>query len=489
MMGTSRYNIKKNTMLVIMMNVILQRRLLKPGIILLLWLIMCFSTPVLSADTPKTEKDPFAVSEEDMFSEQDSVEEADQFKDEKITDRFDRGGIGISGELRGSAIYGSATDKAKADTSVYGQDDAYSATIEGDILFDARWKYGLKFFTDIFVTYTPVEETGKEENLTDEEDEEDYDIIVREAFGDVNILQKVYFRIGKQNLKWGRGYFWNPTDLISTSRKDFNDIDARREGTYGMKTQIPFGTKLNLYSFIDTTDAEKLEETAFAGKVEFLIIDNTEVSFSGWNKVEHEPVYGFDFSTYGFDTQWRGEVSYTKGGNQHYLVKKNGQWVDDYDKDETIIKTSLGFTKRFDVGDIADRLGLTGEFLFNSRGYEKNMLERTPLTLPNGTVIPGYTLRDLFLSGYYEPYYYGKYYAAFFISYSHLLNTSDLSASLNSISNVSDGSSVTAVNLNCELTFDTRLSASVTSYNGAEDTEFTWAGIQNTFEISLNSEF
>ena len=473
-----------------MMNAIAQLRFFKLGFTLLFLATICVPGPVLSEDALKKEKDPFAVSEEDMFSEQESVHKVDQFKDENITDKFDKGSVGVSGELQGSAIYSSATDEAKADTSVYGQDDAYSATIEGDILFDARWKYGLKFFTDIYVTYTPLEETGREESLTDEEaDEEDYDIIVREVFGDVNILRKIFFRIGKQNLKWGRGYFWNPTDLISTSRKDFNDVDARREGTYGMKTQIPFGTKLNLYSFIDTTDAEKSEDTAFAGKVEFIIFDNTEVSFSGWNKAEYEPVYGFDFSTNVFDTQWRGEVSYTKGGNQHYLVEKNGQWVDDYDADETIIKTSFGFTKRFDVGDVNDRLGLTGEFLVNPKGYEENMLERRPLTLPNGMVIQGMTLRELFLSQYYEPYYYGKYYAAFFVSYSHLLNTSDLSASLNSIANVSDGSSITTVNLNYEMTFDTRLSASVTSYNGAEAREFTLTGIKNSVEISFVSEF
>ena len=31
---------------------------------------------------------------------------------------------------------------------------------------------------------------------------------------------KIYFRTGKQVLKWGRSYFWNPTDLINVE-KDF----------------------------------------------------------------------------------------------------------------------------------------------------------------------------------------------------------------------------------------------------------------------------
>ncbi len=62
---------------------------------------------------------------------------------------------------------------------------------------------------------------------------------LKEFFADGNYKYKVYVRFGKQNLKWGRGYLWNPTDLISQDRKDFGDMDARREGVYGLKMHIP----------------------------------------------------------------------------------------------------------------------------------------------------------------------------------------------------------------------------------------------------------
>lgn len=452
-----------------------------------LLLLLSFS-PAWADDTTETEEDPFAISEDEMFSDSQTVEEVTEFQDETITDEFDKGTYGFSGILRGSGIYRFATEKAKEDPSPYGHDDAYSATVNGDIFFDARWKYGIKFFSDVYLTWTPVEETGLDEHQQIKEDE-DYDLIVREIFGDVNIAQAVYFRIGKQTLKWGRGYFWNPTDLISIDKKDFNDVDALREGTYGLKIQVPFGTALNIYGFIDTTDTESYDESAFAGKIEFLVLDNTEISLSGWTKQDYKPVYGIDFSTHAVDTQWRGEASVSEGGNRHFLVKENEVWVDSYDPEELIVQYSLGFTKKFDVGDITDRLSLTGEFLINPKGYDENMLERTPLTGPNGMPIPGATLRELFLSEYYRPYYYGKYYAALFASLSHLAGTSDLTLSANSISNLSDSSSVLATNLSYNVTFDTTLTFSILKYTGPENREFTFAGNDTSLEASFSTNY
>jgi hypothetical protein len=436
------------------------------------------------ADEPTTpEKDPFATSEAEMFSDSKTVESVEGFKDEGITDKFDRGTLGFSGELKGTAVYSFATENAKKEPSLlYRRDDAYSGIVEGDILFDARWRYGIKFFSDLYLTNTPVKETGMDESLT--EAEKDHDAFFREAFGDFNLARTVYFRIGKQTLKWGKGYLWNPTDLISIDHKNFNDIEARREGSYGLKTQIPFGTALNLYSFIDTTDTDDTSESAFAAKVEFLLWGDFEVSFSGWTKKGFRQVYGFDFSGDALDIQWRGELSVSKGGNRHYLVKENGIWQDSYDPDEVITQASWGFTKLFDVGDINDRLNLTCEFLINPKGYDENMLARTPLPLAGGL-----TLRELFLSSYYDPYYYGKYYAALFVTYARFLGTSDLTLSANAVENLSDESAVIATNLRYQVTFDSALTFTITRYLGSEDGEFTFAGYEGNVQAALSISF
>ena len=296
--------------------------------------------------------------------------------------------------------------------------------------------------------------------------------------------------MGKQTLKWGKGYLWNSTDLISIDQKDFKDIDARREGVYGLKMHIPFGTSVNIYTFVNTTETEEVSDSAFAAKAEFLILDDVEISFSAWTKKNYLPVYGFDISAYGFDTRWRGELSMTQGGNQHYLVKENGVYVDSYDSEEIIFRLSMGFTTLFDVGDIKDRFSLTGEFFINPKGYEENMLADTQLTLPNGFPIPGLTLRNRFLlGGYYIPNYYGKYYTAVFATFSRLFNDSDFSLSANSIGNLSDSSSSISTRLNYTISFDSSISFQLTRNLGQEYREYTLAGNQGSAQLSLSMIF
>ena len=186
----------------------------------------------------------------------------------------------------------------------------------------------------------------------------------------------------------------------------------------------------------------------------------------------------------------RGEISLTRGGNQHTLVKENGTWADHYDPNELIAQFSYGFSKTFAIGDISNRLNLTGEFLVNPKGYEENMLERTPLFLPGGIPVPfDITLREWFLSEYYTPNYYGKYYAALFVSLSHFLDNSDLTFSANGISNLSDGSSVLATNLSYTLTYDTALTFSLTNNLGPEDREFTFTGNRGSLKGSFSMKF
>ena len=215
-------------------------------------------------------------------------------------------------------------------------------------------------------------------------------------------------------------YFWNPTDLISEDRKDFTDIDARREGVYGLKMHIPFGTTWNIYNFVNASGADKTDEFSVAGKVEVLLPQDIEVSFSAWKKKDYEAVYGFDFATYKLHTDWRGEISVSHGDNRSRLEKNDGQYVDTTVDDEWIPRIVLGFTKEFDHRDVTNRVSVTGEFYYNHGGYEDDMLVND-------------AIRDRFLEdGYFEPNNYGKYYAALFTSYKKFI-MGDMTLNANAI--------------------------------------------------------
>jgi hypothetical protein len=118
----------------------------------------------------------------------------------------------------------------------------------------------------------------------------------KEVFLDFNIAQRVYFRLGKQVLQWGRNYFWNPTDLLNVEQKDFFNMSDYRDGAMGIKMHIPFGTAVNIYGFLDIGDEAKPEDFGIAGKVEF-VLGRSEFGLSAWAKQGYVPVYGFDFSS------------------------------------------------------------------------------------------------------------------------------------------------------------------------------------------------
>ena len=427
-----------------------------------------------SQANPVLEEDPFAISEDDMFSDSETVESVEEYQDEKIAQEADSSSFGISGHVKGIFQHNKARETSDPSSKI---EDSYTADLETNFLLDARLGYGLKFFSDIWISYSALEETGNNQRQSEEEDEEDYEIVVREIFGDLNIMKKVYFRAGKQTLKWGQGYFWNPTDLINKERKDIQNVETRREGTYGLKMHVPFGTSLNIYSFIDITDAETSDDYALAGKLEFLILNNVEVSFSSWNKKDFQAVYGFDISTYQFETQWRSELSLTKGGNQHRLEEQDGMYVDTYDEDKWISQFVFGFTRRFDIGDISDRLSLTGEFFYNENGYDENMFEDP-------------RVRAQFLvGGYYVPNQYGKTYAAVFSSFSRFLNVSDLTLNVNTIGNLSDSSYLLETSLNYEIDFDTSITVNLTNYLGEENREYTLSGNTSSAKVSITRGF
>jgi len=54
-------------------------------------------------------------------------------------------------------------------------------------------------------------------------------------------FERVLLRIGKQQLPWGAGYSWNPTDIFNA--KDPLDSTYERVGLNAFQLQVPFGTE------------------------------------------------------------------------------------------------------------------------------------------------------------------------------------------------------------------------------------------------------
>ena len=167
----------------------------------------------------------------------------------------------------------------------------------------------------------------------------------------------------------------------------------------------------------------------------------------------------------------------TQGGNQRFLEEQDGEYVETDSSEEWIPRVTLGFTRSFDVGDFNDRFSLTGEFFYNHKGYEENMLEDEQL---RGQFIGG---------GYYLPNYYSKYYAAVFTSFGHFLNNSNLTLTTNAIGNLSDSSCILEAGLYYQLTFNASLSVNLSGYLGEENREYTLAGNALSVEVLFDLRF
>ncbi len=430
---------------------------------LLLLLILLFPAAGYSQDV-------FSTDEDAMFKDQNSVVQQDKLKDAESDVMKEKKSVGISGEILSVFPYTLSRD------SVY-DDGLGSNTFEpymfGNLQLDARLTGNYKGFANTDVEYNP----GDSET----------DYYLRELFVDFNFAKAVYFRAGKQVLKWGRCYLWNPTDVINIQKTTFLDQISSREGTYGLKISVPFGTVVNMYGFADMYHTHDADEIGGAYKLEFLI-GNTEMALSAWGKKGYYPVYGYDFSTKitGWDVV--GEASVSEGSNARKIRVVNNTIETYQEKDKWITKAAIDIGRSFDGWDIPKRYSLRFEFFYNGAGYSDNIFEDTKIyaydkpvsiqdpTNPNNMIEVPFGTKEIYLLGsnLYEPNYLSRYYAAVFTSINRLF-ISELTFNLNGIVNLTDHSYIISTGLSYQNINDFKADITVNAYFGDENSEYTLA--------------
>ncbi len=444
-------------------------------------ILLLFLIPVhlFAADAP--------VNEDELFSGGETVVE-NKFDDSKTKDETDKRSVAISGKISSAVLY-SKIDKS-ADTSMMTK-DSLVPYILGDLYFDARLPGGSKGFGSFEVKH----DASVDENETGDKPTTFY---VKEIFVDFNFDRYIYFRTGKQVLSWGQCYLWNPTDMINVENKSFlNKLEAR-EGTYGVKGHIPFGTVINIYGFADMNQASKGEDVAGSGKFEFLL-KGTEMAISAWGKKNFHPVYGYDFSSRLLGIDIKGEASFSRGSNTTKVVKEDSfpvnRLVAQRD-DSNIYKASLNIGRDFDFGEKTDRINISIEGFYNGDGYSKNPVEDEglylydePITKINGTVLPtpiigGNMKTYLYGHGLYEANYFSKYYAALFITVKEFI-ISDITLTLNGISNIKQKSYIVSSGLSYTNINDFTAGVNVNGYLGDKSGEYRVAGIK--YDVTVNA--
>ena len=111
-------------------------------------------------------------------------------------------------------------------------------------------------------------------------------------------------RIGKQQLPWGSGYAWNPTDLFNT--KNLLDPTYEKTGVNAVKIEIPFlseGKVTAVFSpndyFRNSVYALKIKEHAlgFDASASYVIRNYSSYDYFSFSEMnEKQQMAGFDFS-------------------------------------------------------------------------------------------------------------------------------------------------------------------------------------------------
>ena len=397
--------------------------------------------------------DNLEVNEQALFSDTNQITDSASMVQNSVAKAGDqeKKSVGFSGSVLSATQSGVTRSYfAKPET----RQSSFGASMVADANVDVRMLRGFKAFTDLEWAYnTSAAATAQAGGL-----DSGTSWRMPEIFLDANIDRRIYFRVGKQVLQWGRCTFFNPTDLVNIEHKTFFQRIGGREGVYGLKAHVPFGTTANLYAFADAHNAQSPDSLAGAFKAEWLL-GGTEMSAMIWDKPHRDPVYGADLSSRVLGIDINGEAALYQSFDSKSVDFPTGFPVVASNKKDWQPRVALGLGKSFDVNGIQDRLSTTAEFYYNAPGAA------------GGHIDPA-ALLALAASGFYEPNSYSRHYAAVFATFSRFIR-SDITLTFNTIGNLDQHCALLSTGATYQDLNDFSLSFFIYGFAGPDHTEYT----------------
>ncbi|URA09721.1 hypothetical protein [Thermospira aquatica] len=422
------------------------------------------------------------IDENELFEKSDIITDAPLLTNESFK------AFSLTGQIQGEFSY--LIPKSRLTNLESSDPNRYLFTIGGDLFLDIRQGKGYKAFVDIaFATssggipflhrfYDPATDTSTSVTETNT-----FILQMKEIFIDLPLAHTVYLRLGKQFLKWGTTYFWNPTDLINRERKNLGNLEATREGTWGLKIHIPYKTVANWYTFVDFTDTDTIEHTALASRLEVLL-GTTEIGICGWWKKNAIPVYGADLSTrlWGFDIKAEGTISY--GDNRPSLKEEIitigyvpfTNYVAEPISHQWVSRLSFSISRSWDVFDEKERLFTLLEIFHNSQGTNASLFDN-PIKLQTALATRAYI-----------PNEYARWYLLFSLGFKKIF-VRELSTQMYTLWNIEDESAILQPTLTYAPTSDVTLSAGLSWAIGKPDREYTTTATPLTFSGGVTLRF
>ncbi|HMA65260.1 MAG: hypothetical protein ACM31E_08675 [Fibrobacterota bacterium] len=428
------------------------------------------------------------VDEDALFSDTNmTVDSASLVDNKEIIGDDQKTTVGFSGTVNSVA---EATFSRTFFDSLKRKEIQPSAYIVNNLMLDVRMAKDVKAFSNLELTFRP--------------DSSLFDIKLQELFLDFNFKRIVYFRTGKQVLQWGRCYFWNPTDLINIEKKTVEPQIGYREGAYGVKMHIPFGTKYNIYGFTDMKQCTSVDSLAGAIKGE-MVIGTTEIGAAVWGKHNRKPVFGIDFSTRLLDFDITGEMSLESGDNVSVIkgLHKNEPMLEfmkraalgdeeidlNANADKKVVpKMCVGVSRSFDLLEVKDRVTVITEFFLNQAGVEGDFYDEHDVKALFDALAKdtsgrlGGQLNSL-RTRFSKPNEFSRYYVSLFTTVNKFI-IPEMSLQLNSIINFEQSAALLIGSLQYTTLHNLFAGLTLSGAIGGPETEYTMYG--NALSTRLN---
>ncbi|HVP18501.1 MAG TPA: hypothetical protein VMU36_05845 [Spirochaetia bacterium] len=186
----------------------------------------------------------------------------------------DQAAFKLSGDVDAQAI-----SSAQNMSSVFQGFTPFSEVAAGGIID------GKLAFSRRYTTLGLFDFTFQENNVLDHNGAkiESLSLLVNELYADLNYGDLLYLRLGKQRLKWGAGFIYNPSDPVNPP-KDPTALRAVREGVTALKLEV-ITKPLSVMTFGVLYDV--LGQTGVGSRVSTPLIPNTDLALSGyWSQNE-----------------------------------------------------------------------------------------------------------------------------------------------------------------------------------------------------------
>lgn len=242
---------------------------------------------------------------------------------------------------------------------------------QADIYFDSRPNKDLRaFLRTRFVESTPAtkpDDQGLQQQLD-------------ELWLKWDIDDRIFVTVGKQQLKWGSGRFWNPTDFTATETLDPLELVDRRLGRSLIKFHLPMEKQaFNFYAILQLEEASRNQDIGGALRAELALFGSAEIALTLQTRADKAQRAGFDLSTALGPVDGYIETAVSRRESQIFyegeFAPTRGQTpVAKQDRHKTFTQIVTGLRKQWKYTD-ADLVTTGVEVFVNELGYDDPELE------------------------------------------------------------------------------------------------------------------